>query len=72
MDKNKPNWLKVKMNYKAIEEMEDILNAYNLNTVCKGADCPNRGECFKNKTATFMILGEKCTRNCKFCSVLKR
>ena len=40
-----------------------------LNTVCKSANCPNLGTCYKKKTATFMILGDKCTRNCRFCNV---
>ncbi|MGM5488428.1 MAG: lipoyl synthase [Nanobdellota archaeon] len=43
----------------------------NLNTVCVEANCPNRYECFSNKTATFMILGEVCTRNCRYCSIKK-
>jgi len=44
---------------------------YNLNTVCESAKCPNRGECFERGTATFMILGNCCTRNCTFCAVDK-
>jgi len=51
--------------------MEDLLKTLSLHTVCRDANCPNRGECFKNQTATFMILGENCTRNCKFCTVSK-
>jgi lipoic acid synthetase len=46
-----------------------ILKKYNLNTVCEGARCPNKGECYAQQTATFMILGNTCTRNCLFCSV---
>jgi lipoic acid synthetase len=67
----KPEWLKKKIDTKAIMEMENILRSLNLHTVCEGANCPNRGECFKNKTATFMILGDVCTRNCRFCAVCK-
>lgn len=67
----KPKWLKKNMNFAAMKEMEKILASLSLNTVCSSADCPNRGECFKNHTATFMILGDICTRNCKFCSVPK-
>ena len=59
------------MNYREVREMEKLLDTLSLHTVCQGANCPNRGECFKNKTATFMILGENCTRNCKFCTVAK-
>lgn len=67
----KPEWLKKKISASAIAEMEGILRSLNLHTVCEGADCPNRGECFKNKTATFMILGDVCTRNCRFCAIAK-
>jgi len=69
--KRKPEWLKVKVNTDDIAEMEKLLSALSLHTVCVGAACPNIGECFKNKTATFMILGENCTRNCRFCQVAK-
>jgi lipoic acid synthetase len=67
----KPEWLKKKVNAEAVMEMESMLRSLNLHTVCEGANCPNRGECFKNKTATFMILGDVCTRNCRFCTVSK-
>ncbi len=67
----KPEWLKKKMDPAAVMEMEGMLRSLNLHTVCEGANCPNRGECFKNRTATFMILGDVCTRNCRFCAVCK-
>ena len=67
----KPEWLKKKIDLNAIAEMETMLRSLKLHTVCEGANCPNRGECFKNKTATFMILGSVCTRNCRFCDVCK-
>jgi lipoic acid synthetase len=67
----KPEWLKKKMDMRAVAEMESMLRSLSLNTVCEGANCPNRGECFKNKTATFMILGNVCSRNCSFCDVTK-
>jgi lipoic acid synthetase len=67
----KPEWLKKKVNAEAVMEMEGMLRSLNLHTVCEGANCPNRGECFKNRTATFMILGDVCTRNCRFCAVCK-
>lgn len=51
--------------------MEGILQKLSLNTVCDEANCPNRMECFSRRTATFMILGSICTRNCTFCSVQK-
>lgn len=65
-----PEWLKKKL--PAEDEwlqVENILEDLNLNTVCRSAVCPNQGECFANKTATFMILGENCSRNCRFCAV---
>lgn len=68
---SKPEWLKKNINIAALSEMEKILGSLSLNTVCSSADCPNRGECSKNRTATFMILGNTCTRNCRFCSVSK-
>ena len=67
----KPEWLKRKIDPTAVLEMESLLRSLGLHTVCEGANCPNRGECFKNKTATFMILGDVCTRNCRFCAVTK-
>lgn len=66
----KPEWLKVKMeSTQKLVAVNEILHAKNLNTVCQGAKCPNRLECFSNKTATFMILGSNCTRNCTFCNI---
>lgn len=52
-------------------EVEEILERLSLNTVCREANCPNSMECFKHRTATFMILGSICTRNCTFCNVTK-
>ncbi len=52
-----------------MKEMGSMLRSLNLHTVCEDAKCPNMGECFRNSTATFMILGEVCTRNCKFCAI---
>ncbi len=66
----KPEWLKVKMeSTKKLVAVNEILHAKKLNTVCQGAKCPNRLECFSKKTATFMILGANCTRNCTFCNI---
>lgn len=68
----KPKWLtSKKVGSKRACQVTKYLREYNLNTVCEDAKCPNRGECFDNGTATFMILGETCTRNCTFCAVDK-
>ncbi|MHB1151734.1 MAG: lipoyl synthase [Eubacteriales bacterium] len=68
--KRKPEWLKVKSNTGSVNtEVTEMLRSLNLHTVCEEASCPNCGECFGNKTATFMILGNNCTRNCRFCNV---
>lgn len=67
---NKPTW--IKQNYKENKDFKktfDLIKSLPLNTVCAEADCPNFTECFSKKTATFMILGKHCTRNCKFCNV---
>lgn len=66
-----PKWLKKKYNPTSVAEMETLLRSLSLHTVCESAVCPNRSECFKSKTATFMILGENCTRSCRFCAVQK-
>ena len=63
-------WLRRKLpDQKVLERMDSLLKDLNLHTVCDSALCPNRGECFKKGTATFMILGNICTRNCRFCAV---
>ncbi len=68
----KPDWLKIRIIRTAeFAQVEEIINRLSLNTVCVEANCPNRMECFCKKTATFMILGRKCTRNCTFCNVEK-
>ncbi|MEL7655890.1 MAG: lipoyl synthase [Bacillota bacterium] len=68
----RPKWLTRRIsNIEAIDETVEILKSLSLNTVCDGAQCPNIGECFGNNTATFMILGNVCTRQCKFCAVTK-
>ena len=70
MHKRLPDWLKKKIpDIKQVEETRDILKRFNLNTVCENARCPNIGECFSRHTATFMILGDVCMRNCRFCAV---
>ncbi len=68
----KPEWLKVRVpggeNY---AELKHLMNGLALHTVCESAHCPNVGECWAHRTATFMILGELCTRRCAFCAVPK-
>ena len=51
---------------------EDLLSEMRLNTVCRSAKCPNRGECYASGTATFLVLGDACTRGCRFCAVEAR
>ncbi|WP_283409655.1 lipoyl synthase [Anoxynatronum buryatiense] len=58
-------------NKKSLDSMQEMVRHLRLHTVCEEANCPNVGECFGNKTATFMILGETCTRGCRFCAVGK-
>lgn len=65
----KPEWLRVRYNQEAVEEVARLMGELKLNTVCKEANCPNLGECYRKHTATFMILGSACTRNCRFCNV---
>ena len=68
--KRLPPWLKRGIiDCESSKTVRDILKANNLNTVCNEARCPNKAECFAKKTATFMILGKNCTRNCRFCAV---
>lgn len=66
----KPPWLKVRAcgNEKYLQ-VQSILRRHHLRTVCEEANCPNRGECFSSGTATFLIMGPNCTRNCTFCNV---
>ncbi len=67
----KPDWIRVKAGSPATRfyEIKNILRQHNLHTVCEEASCPNIGECFGKGTATFMIMGDKCTRRCPFCDV---
>ena len=66
----KPDWIRVRLGNSArFQEIKDILRAQKLHTVCEEATCPNIGECFGKGTATFMVLGDLCTRRCPFCDV---
>ncbi len=68
--RRKPEWLKIKIGGgKGGSRVRQILDKYKLNTVCDSAECPNRGECYERRVATFLILGNICTRGCTFCSV---
>ena len=68
--RKKPDWLKVKLpigpNYRKVRSLVD---KYKLHTICESGSCPNMGECWGRGTATFMILGNVCTRGCSFCAV---
>lgn len=65
-----PPWLKRRLpSDPAVGEVSRMLRDLHLVTVCDGAQCPNRGECYARRTATFMILGDRCTRDCRFCAV---
>jgi lipoic acid synthetase len=67
----KPDWIRVKAGSPSTRfyEIKQILREHKLHTVCEEASCPNIGECFGGGTATFMIMGDKCTRRCPFCDV---
>jgi len=67
----KPSWIRVKAGSPSTRfyEIKQILREHRLHTVCEEASCPNIGECFGKGTATFMIMGDKCTRRCPFCDV---
>ncbi len=70
MTLRKPDWLKIKFSDPGrLTEIKGMLRRLSLNTVCEEAACPNMMECFGRKTATFMILGRNCTRNCRFCNI---
>lgn len=70
MNPARPDWIKAKApsgaNY---EDVKRLVESARLHTVCQSANCPNIGECWHSRTATFMILGNTCTRNCRFCAV---
>jgi lipoic acid synthetase len=67
----KPKWLRRRLpTGTAYEKVKGMISQDRLHTVCQEAKCPNMWECFSQKTATFLIMGSRCTRNCRFCSVL--
>ena len=68
--RRKPEWLKIKLpKGQSSTEVLNIVRKHNLHTICTSGMCPNQGECWGNRTATFMIGGDVCTRSCKFCNV---
>ncbi len=71
MSNSKPDWLKkrLSLNYNNIKEVKKLVDASNLHTVCQSAKCPNIFECFSKKCATFMLMGNRCLRNCAFCGI---
>ena len=67
---NKPDWLKVKLpTGKSYRKVKEVVSDHKLHTICESGNCPNMGECWGAGTATFMILGNICTRSCGFCAV---
>ena len=70
MSQRLPDWLKVRLpRPDTIKQVEQMMRSKNLHTVCESARCPNLPECWSKKTATFMILGDTCTRSCGFCAI---
>ena len=66
---HKPNWLKIRLHRTAdYAEVQRIVKEHSLHTICSSGMCPNKAECWSRRTATFMILGDVCTRNCRFCA----
>ena len=65
----KPAWLKIRPPKERFHDVKKIVSFYGLNTVCQEAHCPNMSECWTGGTATFMIMGDTCTRGCRFCAV---
>ena len=66
----KPKWLRIKLTHSPhLNKMKSLLKQNNLHTVCQEASCPNLGECFSQNKASFLIMGDICTRRCPFCDV---
>ena len=66
----KPDWIRIQAkNTEVVEKLKAVMREHRLVTVCEEASCPNLYECFNQGTATFMIMGDKCTRRCAFCDV---
>lgn len=69
ISKRLPPWLRRQLPVRSAEATHEVLSKHRLNTVCESALCPNRSECYSHRTATFMILGDICTRSCGFCAI---
>ncbi len=70
LPRRKPEWLRMKrQGGREYNELKKLLRTASLNTVCESANCPNRGECFSSRTATFLLMGDVCTRHCTFCNI---
>ena len=70
--KKKPSWLKVKFpSHQNFFQVSNLIKEQNIHTICQSAKCPNVSECWTHRTATFLILGDTCTRRCSFCAVKK-
>lgn len=67
----KPRWVNKKIDFAKIDKIQKIFNKLKISTICNEARCPNISECFSRETATFLILGDICTRQCRFCNVKK-
>jgi len=67
--KSKPKWLKIRPPTEKFGSVKHVVTKFGLNTVCQEANCPNMSECWSGGTATFMIMGDTCTRGCRFCAV---
>ncbi len=66
----KPDWLRIgRMDREKVREVQELLRKLDLHTVCEESMCPNIGKCFEKKTATFLVMGDICTRDCKFCDI---
>ncbi len=66
---SKPEWLKIRLHSEpSYAEVERIVKEHSLHTICSSGMCPNKAECWSRKTATFMLMGDVCTRNCRFCA----
>ncbi len=69
IDISKPDWLKIRLHSEpTYAEVERIVREHSLHTICSSGKCPNKAECWSRKTATFMLMGDICTRNCRFCA----
>src|ERR1700733_14894169 len=70
ISKERPRWIRVKLpTGKKYRELSKLVDQYKLHTICQSGHCPNMGECWGEGVATFMILGDICTRSCGFCKV---